>query len=277
MIPFLFLTLASFQPMFPLSGFPADSSKRHIVPPRKTAYFDSGNQTYEVAWAAKQHVKVELFVPSRLGYFASDVDNISVSIEASNCILPVVSTEAGNKEYEPLYELELQSVTTIGNLQPQQAGSCILKITTKPHDARYVLQSGTQSAHPGTLYGVGLPIHIMFTSTWAQNYIYGYALLVCIPALFLWHAASPWHLSVPYKIALLVLLCSAVSRGWQVATAGFGAGQLLAVLPLLLAAFACKASREPALGGLVVAIAVVSPTRSWLDVIALSIAAALNG
>ena len=270
------MALAAYQPMFPLYNFPAIASERRIVPPHKEAYFDSGMQKYTVEWGTGQTVDLQLRVPTRLGVFSDAALKTNVSMNVSGCSLLMKTTADASADYDPIFETELITLASVRGVRLRSAGQCNITIVSNPSDTPFCLQTGTTDALMGTTYGVGFPIHIMFISYWAHNFVYPYVLLALLPVAAAWHATKPWHPHLAYKIAVLVLMATSVSRAWQTSIAGIGTGFFLTLLPLVLAAAACYTASHPQLAGALVAVAILVPTRSWLDIIALSAAVALN-
>lgn len=268
----LTLAVAVHQPMFPGPGYPAVAADRHLVPPYKAMYFDTGPQSYTLEWTAGQTVDVKLRVPSRLGAFGTRT-NTSISVRSS-CDLPLRAIEGA--EYDPIFETDLITIASVRGVALKAPGHCNITVSASPSDAPYVITTGTSDALFGTMYGSGFPVNLMFVSTWCKNYVYGYLLLTMLPAAAVWHAASPWRLHLAYKAAILVLLATSASRAWQTCTAGLGAGGFFVLLPLGIAAAACKTAVRTEYASALVALAILMPTRSWVDVIALSVAATIT-
>lgn len=270
------LAVAAYQPMFPGSGYPASSKERRIVPPYKAVYFDAGPQSYTVEWGKGQTVNFALRVPTRLGTFADKTDNTTVSLVLNDCNLPLRGVTSTEVEYDPLFETELVTLALVHGEALRESGKCVINIEAVPEDAPYAIASGTDEALFGTMYGSGFPVNLMFVSAWCKNYIYGYVLITALPATALWHALSPWRLHLAYKSAIMILLATSLSRAWQTTTAGVGAGFFFTLLPLALAGAVCHVSLKPKYSSALVAMAIVVPTRSWVDVMALSAAAAIT-
>lgn len=255
------------QPLFPLSGFPAGASDRRIASPAKVAFYDAGNRSYELAWIAGQRVRVEVLVPAKLGAFDDDKNDRSVRVDMA-CDGAAIR-RGTDAVYVPWLETRLQSVLVLVDTVMPSAGACNVDVSTTPKDAQFVLQAGTEDAQLGIIYGTGFPLYIMFVSAWQENYIYGYCLAIALAVVAIWHTVQPVGVGAWHKAASLVFVCTAISRAWHGGVAGLGTGFALAIVSLMMAAATLRASSSKIVTELLLVVAILLPTRAWLDVLCL--------
>ncbi|WP_341246887.1 hypothetical protein [Nereida ignava] len=249
------------SPTFPLSGYPADASNRLIDPLASALFFDRGAQQYRVRGDA---ARVQARSPLRRGAFASGAGGVSVTV-ASNCELAAapVGTET---VYDPLLETEMVPLWEI-----TVNADCTFNITTDPPDTIYALAVGEASVPVADIAGTGLPILIMFSSAWADNYIYGFAVVILGLAAAAYGIAGNPHAAA--AAAAAVLAASTASRAWQSTSAALGGGLVFLAMSLGASMACVHAAGDRRALLAVLALTVLLPTHSWIDVIAVAIAA----
>jgi len=253
----------SHSPRFPLSGYPADADERLVGPLTSAAYFDRGAQRYQISGGV---TRVQARSPFRKGAFSTAVGAIDVTA-ASDCTLETRPVPTGTV-YDALLETEMVVLWDM-DVGP----NCSLDVATTPPDSIYVLAVGEESIPLPDIAGTGLPILVMFASAWADNYVYGFAavlfgLVVAGGVLAgMRHAAS--------VAAAAVLATSSFSRAWQSMLASVGGGIVFLAMSLgvSVACMHAAGNRRALLAVLV--LTVILPTHSWVDVVAVAVAASL--
>ena len=270
MLAFILAVAAAHRPLFPLSRFPATAHERKIIPPDNLAYFDRGNQTYTLKWSAGDAVFVNVYVPPVTGARGTAVE-FDLGVTTTGCGAGPIALQK-DTEYVPWLEIELTPKILVVDRVMAHAGSCTFSVTTGQDPEPFVVWAGTEETHIGTVYGIGYPILIMFTSAWNKNYTYGYWLVLTLLLAIVWQALKPDHISPFDKFAVATLLATALSRASQAYVVGLGYGATLIMVPLAIAVGAVVATKSRSLSGVVLAAAIIVPTRSWIDVALLSLA-----
>jgi len=169
----------------------------------------------------------------------------------------------GESFYEPFGETVLTVAATIHNGTVSPINQ-ICEFTVY-HDGPYVVGLGTEESLTDTIL-IGLPYFVMRIAAWQGKYIYGYLFLIVVPLTAA--LTSDRKRAYIFPISAIFILTS-VNR-WSVMRE-INTGFFFSVVPIAFAAFV-PFVKQNIFKAILWGLALVSPTKSWVDIAALTTA-----
>ena len=253
--------------------FPKSCAQQSLkAEPSQAVYADCAPLTYSVTYKKDDKILVKVYIPKGTPLNDLEVTSIGLcelgdSLDPSD---PHTKDEApGTLIYEPFGESSLVVLSTVVRHVSAKDQVCSWKVSKKnPNSAHvnHVFVVGTKEPM-FKLWAIGFPYFLMRITAWHPDttYVYGYALLS--------FAALGYAISrKPTGIAIGVLMATAASR-WSMASflggpTDPGWGLTIGLIPTVLAGGLLISKNWKWTTALTV-LAIVVPTHTWVDVLAL--------
>jgi hypothetical protein len=246
-----------------LPRFPGDL--QHRAEPSLASY-NTHAATYTVTYEPGDFMYFVVYRPETLGFQYTLDSAPRYSAELSgDCAYGDPATNAhatykaaGETSYEPFGESSLTVVATVlANHTSAVHQVCAVTIRLSHSQLPYVVVTGTKE-EVLEVFAVGLPFYVAHISLWVGNFVYPIILLGAVAVALIAGVTSL------RTIAALSLLTTAANRLAQAAVAGWGAGQLFALIPAATAGGVLVATQFR-WRLLTVAMAWLAPTHWWVD------------
>ena len=242
----------------------AEPSQAHYV--RRSNYvdfsieYDEGDIMYTVVYAPEV-----VYIPPNT-FPVALVGTCSVGTEKVKGNSHIGDEQEGDVIYEPFGGTELRVISIIHEgVYSNVSQTCTYRIGDGSGLAPFVVVTGTKETVVGfvMMFVEGLPIIVMQLAAWSERYVYGYFLLGAVMWAWLYERDKPrWYI----KVVSVIFLATAINR-WSVTTS-FNLGLLWSLIPIWFF-FWVTYVVSPVWKGIVLLTAIISPTKTWIDVAAL--------